>query len=211
MGLLSCFVGMLTDSRSFLSFPRHDYFRRILCNLIGQDVQNGELPADSILNRDALTTMSFEPGGLVQSTLLSLISSGDLQLIDSDSIRMELTFLSGSLQEYEIQRNRITSDMLFPAFKELSATISPFDLYFYSISDDQYSAALVDSLTPLPERKNFKRLEEPNWKVLMSQKEFQDKLSFMYFSHVNLLRLHTIAHDNLSASKARLESLMISE
>jgi len=47
MGLLSCFVGMLTDSRSFLSFPRHEYFRRILCNLIGRDVHNGELPNDS--------------------------------------------------------------------------------------------------------------------------------------------------------------------
>jgi glucuronate isomerase len=46
MGLLSCFVGMLTDSRSFLSFPRHEYFRRILCNLIGNDVDKGELPAD---------------------------------------------------------------------------------------------------------------------------------------------------------------------
>lgn len=46
MGVLSHFVGMLTDSRSFLSFPRHEYFRRILCNLIGQDVENGELPAD---------------------------------------------------------------------------------------------------------------------------------------------------------------------
>ncbi|MFT6996093.1 MAG: glucuronate isomerase, partial [Maribacter sp.] len=46
MGLLSCFVGMLTDSRSFLSFPRHEYFRRILCNLIGKDVANGELPTD---------------------------------------------------------------------------------------------------------------------------------------------------------------------
>ncbi|WP_187263335.1 glucuronate isomerase [Pontibacter beigongshangensis] len=44
MGLLSHFVGMLTDSRSFLSYPRHDYFRRILCNLIGNDVENGELP-----------------------------------------------------------------------------------------------------------------------------------------------------------------------
>ena len=44
MGLLSRFVGMLTDSRSFLSFPRHEYFRRILCNLIGDDVANGELP-----------------------------------------------------------------------------------------------------------------------------------------------------------------------
>ena len=44
MGLLSKFVGMLTDSRSFLSYPRHEYFRRILCNLIGRDVKNGELP-----------------------------------------------------------------------------------------------------------------------------------------------------------------------
>ncbi|MFT6867608.1 MAG: glucuronate isomerase [Cyclobacteriaceae bacterium] len=46
MGLLSRFVGMLTDSRSFLSFPRHEYFRRILCNLLGNDVEKGELPAD---------------------------------------------------------------------------------------------------------------------------------------------------------------------
>ena len=45
-GLLSRFVGMLTDSRSFLSYPRHDYFRRILCNLIGTDVENGELLND---------------------------------------------------------------------------------------------------------------------------------------------------------------------
>jgi glucuronate isomerase len=46
LGLLSCFIGMLTDSRSFLSYPRHEYFRRVLCNLIGRDVENGELPTD---------------------------------------------------------------------------------------------------------------------------------------------------------------------
>lgn len=46
LGILSTFVGMLTDSRSFLSFPRHEYFRRVLCNLIGKDVANGELPMD---------------------------------------------------------------------------------------------------------------------------------------------------------------------
>lgn len=44
MGLLSRFVGMLTDSRSFLSYPRHEYFRRILCNLIGEDIEAGKLP-----------------------------------------------------------------------------------------------------------------------------------------------------------------------
>ena len=46
MGLLSRMVGMLTDSRSFLSFPRHEYFRRLLCNLFGEDIENGELPDD---------------------------------------------------------------------------------------------------------------------------------------------------------------------
>lgn len=46
MGLISTFVGMLTDSRSFLSFPRHEYFRRILCNLFGDEVEKGELPND---------------------------------------------------------------------------------------------------------------------------------------------------------------------
>lgn len=46
MGLLSKFIGMLTDSRSFLSFPRHEYFRRILCDLFGDEIENGELPND---------------------------------------------------------------------------------------------------------------------------------------------------------------------
>ena len=46
LGLLSRFIGMLTDSRSFLSFTRHEYFRRILCNMLGTDVVRGELPAD---------------------------------------------------------------------------------------------------------------------------------------------------------------------
>jgi len=48
LGLLSRFVGMLTDSRSFVSYPRHEYFRRILCNLIGNDLENGLLPASEM-------------------------------------------------------------------------------------------------------------------------------------------------------------------
>ncbi len=49
IGLLSRFVGMITDSRSFMSYPRHEYFRRVLCNLIGRDMENGELPNDAML------------------------------------------------------------------------------------------------------------------------------------------------------------------
>jgi glucuronate isomerase len=57
-GLLSRFVGMLTDSRSFMSFPRHEYFRRILCNMIGQDVEAGLLPAEDALLRPLIEKIS---------------------------------------------------------------------------------------------------------------------------------------------------------
>ncbi|MCK5269627.1 MAG: glucuronate isomerase [Sedimentisphaerales bacterium] len=59
LGLLSHFVGMLTDSRSFLSFPRHEYFRRILCDLIGRDVENGALPNDMKLLGRLVEDVSF--------------------------------------------------------------------------------------------------------------------------------------------------------
>ncbi len=59
LGLLSRFVGMLTDSRSFLSFPRHEYFRRILCNLIGEDVVHGELPCDMKLLGGLVSDICF--------------------------------------------------------------------------------------------------------------------------------------------------------
>ena len=59
LGLLSRFVGMLTDSRSFLSYPRHEYFRRILCNIIGSDVENGLLPNDMNLLGKMVQDISY--------------------------------------------------------------------------------------------------------------------------------------------------------
>jgi len=60
MGLLSRFVGMLTDSRSFLSYPRHEYFRRILCNMIGDDVEKGLLPKDFDLLGGMVRDISYQ-------------------------------------------------------------------------------------------------------------------------------------------------------
>jgi glucuronate isomerase len=59
-GLLSRFVGMLTDSRSFLSYPRHEYFRRILCNILGTWAENGEIPHDFELLGGMVRDISFE-------------------------------------------------------------------------------------------------------------------------------------------------------
>lgn len=59
LGLLSRFVGMLTDSRSFLSYTRHEYFRRTLCNLLGNDVENGEIPNDMELLGQMVENICF--------------------------------------------------------------------------------------------------------------------------------------------------------
>ena len=61
LGLLSRFVGMLTDSRSFLSYPRHEYFRRTLCNLIGNDIEQGLLPASEIdfIGREIVAKVAY--------------------------------------------------------------------------------------------------------------------------------------------------------
>ncbi len=60
LGLLSRFVGMITDSRSFMSYPRHEYFRRVLCNLIGNDVERGELPDDDALLGPMIRNICFQ-------------------------------------------------------------------------------------------------------------------------------------------------------
>jgi len=59
LGLLSRFIGMLTDSRSFLSFSRHDYFRRLLCNIFGRDVHRGLIPYDEAFLGNMITDICF--------------------------------------------------------------------------------------------------------------------------------------------------------
>ncbi len=59
MGLISTFIGMITDSRSFLSFPRHEYFRRIICNLFGNEMVKGLLPNDEAWIGDILKNIAY--------------------------------------------------------------------------------------------------------------------------------------------------------
>ncbi len=59
VGLFSRFIGMVTDSRSFMSYPRHEYFRRILCDLLGQEVARGELPTDERLLRQLVEAICY--------------------------------------------------------------------------------------------------------------------------------------------------------
>ena len=59
LGMISRFVGMLTDSRSFVSYTRHEYFRRIMCNLIGKWVEDGEYPEDYEVLKQIVTGIAY--------------------------------------------------------------------------------------------------------------------------------------------------------
>ena len=59
-GLLSRFIGMVTDSRSFMSYPRHEYFRRVVCDILGQDVMRGDLPNDDALLGSLIQGICYE-------------------------------------------------------------------------------------------------------------------------------------------------------
>jgi len=60
MGLLARFIGMITDSRSFLSYSRHEYFRRLLCNILGRDAEKGLIPADREMLGRLVRDVCFE-------------------------------------------------------------------------------------------------------------------------------------------------------
>jgi len=60
LSVLANFVGMVTDSRSFLSYPRHEYFRRILCQILGNEIEGGELPDDIELVGDVVVRVSYQ-------------------------------------------------------------------------------------------------------------------------------------------------------
>jgi glucuronate isomerase len=82
-GLLSRFIGMVTDSRSFMSYPRHEYFRRILCDLIGQDVTRGELPDDDALLGRLITDICY--GNVKQYLQLPERSQSGLPAISKET------------------------------------------------------------------------------------------------------------------------------
>lgn len=167
-----------------------------------------ELPHDTILSNAASRCMSFDPGSVIQSTLFSLVNSGDLQLISNDSIKTELALLSGELVEYEELRKSITTEMLMTGFKDFSSTLSVFDLYLSDISEEDYERALQDSLLPLPQREDFRRPEPLNWKELYQNEEFIQQAAFIYVAHNNMRRVHRDAHQYLESSKERIASFM---
>lgn len=79
MGLLSRFVGMLTDSRSFLSYTRHEYFRRILCNILGNDMQNGLIPQDFTLVGNMVRDISYNNAASYFGIPLPPLSKGETE------------------------------------------------------------------------------------------------------------------------------------
>jgi hypothetical protein len=108
--------------------------------------------------------MSFDPRGLIQTSLLSLMNSVDLELITSNSVITAHIVLSGELNDFESMRKMVSSQMVFPAFEWFSAALSPLHISFISLSNQEIEASSVDSFIPIPGIGYFKIPEQPDWR-----------------------------------------------
>jgi len=193
-------IDLIEDARDFQNRTTH-----AASNLLEVSYSDS-MPSDTVLSGYAIEAMSYQPGGLIQGALLSLVNSGDLQLISSDSIKAELTALSGNLIDYESLRKHMIYEMLLPAFRDFSEKVSPFRVSLSLITDAQLEMAVVDSLLPVPSVDHFKRPEMVNWRKLYADPVFIDRLTFLYIAHLNLRRVHENALNELTTSLERIES-----
>lgn len=97
---------------------------------------------------------------------------------------------------------------MLPAFQELAETTSPLNFDFHVINDVNYEIAKQDSLTALPKSENFKRPEQADWKSYFEKGSLKERLSFIYFAHVNLKRTLEGVLRYLTDSKSNLGSYL---
>jgi hypothetical protein len=166
-----------------------------------------QIPPDSLLAQYAFQAMSYEPGKIIQTTLVSILYSGDLQLISNDSIRLELRNLSGEILEYQELRTHASNNMLMPAFKEFSQMVSPLELSIAYLKEPNYTQALQDSTLPLPVRDNLQEIPKIDWRQLMETDSFRDRLTFLWIAHINLRRAHANGLEKLKSSLDKIERL----
>lgn len=157
------------------------------------------VPADSVLVENALTGMSFEPGTQVSATLKSMVSTGDLQLIENDSLRALLVSAIEKLGNYDRQTSQQTFQWMISTYERFANEIGIFDMILSDIDSSKLQMASADSLAPFPSPDVFNRPTPLNWKELLERPSFKRALENLYVAQSNLRGMH--AHTEVEMKK----------
>ena len=152
--------------------------------------QSDHLPSDSVLASNATKAMSFDPGSQVSATLKSMVSTGDLQLIENDSLRALLVTAIEKLGNYDKGTSQQTFQWMISSYEKFANEIGVFDMMMSDISVEDLKRASADSLSSVPSPDIFKRPPPVNWPELLNRPSFKRSLENLYVAHLNLKRIH---------------------
>jgi hypothetical protein len=171
-----------------------------------RSLHSDTLIADSTYVKWTFTLMSYSPGEKVSTTLSSLMTTGDIQLVGNDSLRTGLVTTTEKLNEYNKNTSTIGCEWLLPNFDELSEKVEATRMVLASADEKRMEGASRDSLNFVPHPQNFIRPEPLDWAGLTKDKEFRHELFYSYIGHRNMLGAHSEILEQLGLLEAALKA-----
>ena len=185
--------GEITETISIIEVAKDSQTKRfqalvLLVRAVYTDPEH--LPSDSVLASNALKGMSFNPGSQVSATLKSMVSTGDLQLIENDSLRSLLVTAIEKLGNYDKATSQQTFQWMVSSYEKFANEIGVFDMLMSEISVEDLERASADSISFVPSPDLFKRPPSINWPELLNRPSFKRALENLFLAHSNLKRNH---------------------
>ncbi len=167
-----------------------------------------QVPEDSVIASQILRSMSFAPASQVSATLSSLVSTGNLQLISDDSLRIALNTMLSSLEAYERNNEQMAFQWLIPAYERFADAVRLSDFRFQAFDGNTLDRIAQDSLSGFPTAQDLMRPPPQNLSYLIGSDLFIQSLMKLQIAHLNLYQLHSGFLGELKDTKALLEAKM---
>lgn len=167
-----------------------------------------QVPEDSVIASQILRSMSFAPASQVSATLSSLVSTGNLQLISDDSLRIALNTMLSSLDAYERNNEQMAFQWLIPAYERFADAVSLSEFRFQAFDDQTLDRIAQDSLSGFPTARDLMRPHPQNLSYLIGTESFIQSLMKLQIAHLNLYQLHSAFLGELKDTKRLLEAKM---
>lgn len=167
-----------------------------------------QIPSDSIIAIDILKSMTFAPAAQVSATLSSLVSTGNLQLISDDSLRIALNTMLSSLEAYERNNEQMAFQWLIPAYERFADAANLSELRFQAFDDATLERIAQDSLSGFASPSDLLRPKPQVLPELIRDKAFIQNLTKLHIAQKNLYNLHSDFLSELTGARDLLEAKM---
>lgn len=162
-------------------------------------------PPEEKIGQTIFQSMNFSPSYQISATLSSLVNTGELSLIQDDSLRNALGELVSRLAEYTNSNNEMAYSWLVPAFERFASVVNVADMRYQMMGKENLEMMAVDSLSGYPHPENLALPDPVDLQALIREKEFKNTIILLQVAQSNLYRLHIGFLEELNRTNALLE------